>query len=394
MRILHTIRSVNIRDGGPIGGILSLAKAYHARGHSLEIASLDFPEDPWVRDCPVLVHPLGALPHKYRYSPEFVRWIQREKGRFFAVVVNGLWTFSSFGAWMALKDSETPYYVFPHGMMDPWFKRYYPLKHLKKWFYWPWAEYRVLRDANAVFFTSEEERLQARQSFWLYRCREEVVPYGLGYPPDEAGAQTRAFLGRFPGLRQKRLWLFLGRLHEKKGCDLLLRAFAKIAPDHPDLRLVMAGPDQNGFLASYRALADRLHLRERVIWTGMLEGAEKWGAFRSSETFILPSHQENFGLSVAESLACGVPVLISNKVNIWREVVAAQAGLAAEDTQEGTDSLLRSWLGLPEDGRQAMKLRAVRCFREKFYIDAFLDRMEALFKRGAVETRARRVPPG
>ena len=79
--------------------------------------------------------------------------------------------------WLALESLRkqgfhTPaYFVFTHGMLDPWFKRTYPLKHLKKWLYWPWAEYRVLRDAQAVLFTCEEERILARQSFWLYKCK-------------------------------------------------------------------------------------------------------------------------------------------------------------------------------------------------------------------------------
>ena len=81
---------------------------------------------------------------------------------FDAVIINGLWQYHSFGAWRALRGTATPYYVFPHGMLDPWFKRSFPLKHLKKWLYWPWAEYRVLRDARAVIFTCEAESSSRR----------------------------------------------------------------------------------------------------------------------------------------------------------------------------------------------------------------------------------------
>jgi len=90
--------------------------------------------------------------------------------------LNGVWQFHSFAAWRTLRRSDTPYVLYTHGMLDPWFKKQYPFKHLKKWMYWPWAEYRVLRDAQAVLFTSEEERMLARSSFWLYRCNEVVVP--------------------------------------------------------------------------------------------------------------------------------------------------------------------------------------------------------------------------
>ncbi|HMG05900.1 MAG TPA: hypothetical protein VK581_10585, partial [Chthoniobacterales bacterium] len=111
---------------------------------------------------------------------------------------------------------------FPHGMLDPWFKRTYPRKHMKKLLYWPWAEYRVLRDAAAVLFTSEEERRLARESFSLYHCKEIVVNYGTAAPEVDLESAREDFLEAFPKLRGQRFFLFLGRLHEKKGCDLLI----------------------------------------------------------------------------------------------------------------------------------------------------------------------------
>ena len=98
---------------------------------------------------------------------------------------------------------EIPYFVYTHGMLDPWFKRTYPLKHLKKCFYWPWGEYRVLRDAKAVLFTCEEEKLLARQSFGLYQAHEVVVSYGTNGPTGDAEAQRAAFLAQYPALAGK-----------------------------------------------------------------------------------------------------------------------------------------------------------------------------------------------
>ncbi len=379
MRILHTIRSVDPRGGGVITAVLSLAKASESLGHTVEIASLDLPGDEWVGKCPVLVHALGVSAGKYGYSPKYSTWIRDQAPRFGAVVINGLWLFNGYGAWRALRGVGTPYYVFPHGMLDPWFKRAYPLKHLKKWLYWPWAEYRVLRDARAVLFTSEEERRSARESFWLYRCREEIVPLGMPPPPPGVEEQKEVFLKRFPGLENTRRLLFLGRLHEKKGCDLLLRSFSKLAPRQPGLRLIMAGPGPNGALEAFQRMADDFGLKDRVVWTGMLEGPEKWGAFRSAEVFILPSHQENFGLAVAEALACGTPVVISNKVNIWREISESGAGLVGEDDQSGVDELLRDWLALSETSRAEMGGKALSCFQKYFHMDCLLRRLGQLF---------------
>ncbi len=367
MRILHTIRSVNPEGGGVIETVKQFSRVLEAQGHEVTIASLDGPEDPWVRDCSAQVEALGPSRANYGMSPRFVPWLQENAEKFDAVVVNGLWQFNSYGVWKALRGTGKPYFVFPHGMLDPWFKRTYPLKHAKKWLYWPWAEYRVLRDAHAVLFTCEQERQLARESFWLYRCNERVVSLGIARPSGNADAQREEFLRRFPECRGKRIVLFLGRIHEKKGCDLLIRAFAEVAPFHSDLQLVMAGPEQQD-ATHWRGLASETGIADRVVWTGMLSGDVKWGALHAAEVFALPSHQENFGLAVVEALACGVPVLISREVNIWREITDSGAGLAEADTVEGTSKLLGDWLEMPSSAREQMKAAAARCFAERFEI--------------------------
>src|SRR5439155_16750291 len=168
-----------------------------------------------------------------------------------------------------------------------------------------------------------------------------------------ANEQREAFLKAFPHLRDKRILLFLGRLHEKKGCDLLLQAFADLAGSSKqvpaELHLVMAGPAKDEYGEFLKNLAVKLRIDSRVTWTNMLAGDLKWGAFHSAEAFILPSHQENFGIAVAEALACGLPVLISNRVNIWREIRLHGAGFVEGDDLKGTQRLLKSWVALDED---------------------------------------------
>ena len=368
MRLLRSIGTVNPVHGGPIEGIKQVARIHALAGHETEIVSLDAPEDAWVKEFPLKVHALGPGLFSYDFTRRFVPWLAEHRREYDAVIVSGLWRYSGFGVWRALRGTDTPYFVFPHGMLDPWFKRTYPLKHLKKWLYWPWADYRMLRDARAVLFTSEEECRAARESFWLYRCNEVVVAYGVAAPPDDGTAARQAVLDRFPELRGKRVLLFLGRIHEKKGCDLLLRAFAKTAAAGDDIRLVFAGPDQTGWARELKTLADGLNISGKLLWTGMLSGDLKWGMLRLAETFILPSHQENFGIAVAEALACGTPVLISNKVNIWREVVGDDAGLVDEDDEPGTVRLLENWLSLTAERRLAMRLNARSSFRSHFEV--------------------------
>ncbi len=388
MRILHCIHSVNPRIGGPIVGLKSLAALHQLAGREVEVASLDAPDAPGVRDGPLQVHALGPGLLKYGYSRRLVPWLRRHHADYDVVIVNGIWQYHSFAVWRALRPMRRPYYVFTHGMLDPWFKQQYPLKHLKKCLYWPWAEYRVLRDARAVLFTTAEERELAHQSFRRYRCREVVLGYGTQPPLGDAAGQREVFQHLFPECRGKRVWLFLGRLHPKKGCDLVLQAFARFAAHHPELHLVLAGPDQDGWQSHLQALSTRLGLEGRITWPGMLEGDLKWGAFRTAEVFVLPSHQENFGIAVTEAMACGIPVLISTKVNIWQEIQSHDAGLVEADDLGGTLRLCSRWLKLSPSERQMMGERARWCFQEQFDAQQVVDRLMALWWADGIGTAA------
>jgi glycosyltransferase involved in cell wall biosynthesis len=388
VKLLHILSSVNPDGGGPTEGVRQRGIRLTEKGHTVEVVSLDDAAEPFVREFPLTVHALGPAQGSYRYSDRLVPWLLAHAREYDAVVVNGMWQYHSFGAWRALQRLRVPYFVFTHGMLDPWFKTTYPLKHLKKWLYWPWADYRVLRDARAVLFTSEEERLQARKSFWLYRATEQVIAYGTRTPPADAAALREKFLAAHPGLRGRRILLFLSRIHEKKGCDLLVRAFATAAAGEPELHLVVAGPDQTGWLVRLQSLAREQGVAGRITWPGMLRNDMKWGAFYAAEAFVLPSHQENFGIAVAEALGCGLPALISDKVNIWREVQSSGAGMVAPDTLEGTGELLNQWLSLTPARRTAMGVAARELFMSRFTVDAMADGLLEVVHRYAPPTLA------
>jgi glycosyltransferase involved in cell wall biosynthesis len=373
-RILHSIASMNPAGGGPVEGLKQMSAVHLNEGHRVEVVSLDNPGSPWVKDGPLVCHAVGPSHSSYGYTPRLVPWLRSHLAEYDVVVVNGLWQYSSFGVWQAARRGRIPYLVFTHGMLDPWFKRTYPVKHLKKWLYWPWAEYRVLRDASAVLFTCEEERRLARGSFPLYRCKERVVGYGTKGPTGEAAVQKERFLDRFPQLSSGRCLLFLGRVHVKKGTDLLLRAFAATLARKPkaqtrELHLVMAGPHEHEYGIAMRKLADSLGLGQRVTWTGLLMDDFKWGAFHAAQAFVLPSHQENFGVAVVEALACGVPVLLSNQVNIWPEIEQAGAGFVENDDLAGTERLIERWLSADASSWARMRDAARTCFAEHFHVE-------------------------
>ena len=375
LKILRIISSLDSQSGGPAEGIRQSSKPLSEMGHEVDVLCSDAPEASYCEGYPIKVHAVGPSVGRYAYCPAISAWLEKNAARYDAIIISGLWQYHGFAAHRVLSRMGLPYYVFTHGMLDPWFKYAYPLKHLKKWLYWPWIEYRMLRDAKAVIFTSEMEKLLARRSFWLYRVNEEVTAYGTSVSPRDADALSARFLARHPECAGKRIVLFLGRITEKKGCDLMIEAFARVMGRHAGLHLVMAGPDSSGWVARLREQTARLGVSRAITWPGMLQGDMKWGAFYSSEVFCLPSHSENFGIVIAEALACGKPVLMSDKVNIWREVVADKAGFVDADTADGTVRNLEKWLALSATDYLSMKERAVGCFNSNFSIDHAAERL-------------------
>ncbi|HLW35077.1 MAG TPA: glycosyltransferase, partial [Chthoniobacterales bacterium] len=286
LKILQLVHTLDPSVGGVAAAVLGLSRGMAKRGHKVEIVVVDDPEAPWLANIDLPVHAVGVGLTSYRYSSRLLPWLKQNGGEYDKVIVNGIWQYLSFAAWRRYAKSPVPYFVFPHGMLDPWFKETFPLKHLKKWLYWPWADYRVLRDATAVIFTAEEERLLARKSFWLYRVRERISPLGVESPASPSPEAREDFFQRFPQLRDKRILLFLGRLHPKKGCDLLIEAFAQTT-DH-SFSLVLAGPDQVGWQSALQQRVDDLKLQTRVVFAGMLEGEMKQAALALADAFVLP----------------------------------------------------------------------------------------------------------
>lgn len=381
MRILQCTGDIDPAMGGSVEAARQLSIALDKSGHSVELVTLRQPRPEWIEQWRGTVHYLGPSSTRYLYSRSLPGWIAQRANDLDAVVVHGLWRYTSVGVWRGLRGRSVPYFVFPHGMLDPYFKSAFRWQHVQKAICWRIAESRVVRDAHAVLFTSEEERRRARLTFRPYACRECVVGLGIARPPGEQEVEKRAFLTQFPQLAEKRIVLFLGRIHPKKGCDLLIHAFARIAPADLLLHLVIAGPDECGWRAGLERLAVQLGVANRVTFTGALNAGLKWGALRTSEVMALPSHAENFGIAVVEALACGVPVLLSEEVNIWHEIEADGAGFAAQADIPGVTSLLEQWLAITEERRAGMRANALRSFAKHFELEHFADEFIACLKK-------------
>lgn len=388
MRLLRLIQTADPAAGGPIEGIRKVTPHLKALGVQAELATLDAPESTFLQQLPLPAHGLGDGRGGFSRSKLLEPWLRGNAHRFDAAIIHGLWQYHGWAARKVLTGIGLPYFVFPHGMLDPWFKRAYPLKHLKKQAYWLLSERALIQNARSVLFTAEAERRLAQGTFWPYQARENVVLYGTDGPSEsELASAPETFLQAHPFLRDRPFLLFLSRIHEKKGIDLLLSAWAAESSPLGTRRLVIAGPCADpAFLEQLKQQARSLGLlgetdtSGEVVFLPMLRGTLKWGAFAASEAFILPSHQENFGIAVAEALACGSPTLISDQVNIHAEITGDGAGFSAPDTVEGTRSLLQQWAALSHDDRAAMRSRARACFLQHFEISHAAAQQAALLK--------------
>ena len=387
MRLLHVIHDLAPAGGGPAENLLQLAHGYREVDVHLEVLSLDAPGASYLERYPFQIHGFGPATSTFGYDPAARVWLKEHARDYTAILVDGLWQYPGVTARSSARAAGVPYFVFPHGMLDPWFRRRYPLKHWKKQLFWWTSQYRTLRDADRVLFTTEAERELAPKTFWPHQWRSAVVPLGTSRPAGDPDRQRAAFYALCPELKGRRFLLFLSRIHEKKGCDLLVHAFCRIAEAHPDVDLVLAGPDPDGLRPSLEAMAREKGFAARVHWTGMVQGDAKWGAFRAAEAFVLPSHQENFGIAIAEAIACGLPVLISNKINIWHYVTEDGTGLVEDDTEAGTLRLLEGWFALSPAERAAMTARTAASFEKRFSMRNCAASIRALVEAALAERR-------
>jgi glycosyltransferase involved in cell wall biosynthesis len=369
MKILRIISSANPEGGGVIESVIQSSIAIKSLGHTVELLCHDSPNADWLSDTLIKIHAVGPASLKYGYCPKLTTWLDHNHQKYDHFIIEGLWQYHGLAARTVLVRNNRPYYVYSHGMLAPWFKKTYPLKHIKKYLYWILVEYKILRDAKNVVFTTDEERVLAKESFWFYKCEEIVISHGIPNKTYDKEAQKAIFLKQFPHLKSKQVLLFMGRISPVKGIDILIKSFSSQSKLLSNTELVIAGPDQVGWQSDLEQLAESLGIANRVTWTGMLSGDLKWGAYHCADAFILPSHQENFGIVVAEALSCNLPVLISNKVNIWREIENDSAGIIADDTLEGCNQLIQQWQQLSETEKNTYRVKARECFLNNFEIN-------------------------
>lgn len=378
-RILHVVSSMDPVFGGVSKAVRTIAISLLENGIVNEVVSLDNPNAEFIAADAFKLHTLGSSNNPWSYHPTMLSWLKEHIHQYDAVIVHGLWLYSSYVVYLAInsikKQDRPKYFVMPHGMLDPYFQKAKGrrLKAIRNWVYWKLIEHKVVNNADGLLFTCKEERLLAKQPFKPFRPKKEyIVGLGVDVPPIHHADMDKAFQNCCKSLENRPFLLFLSRIHQKKGIDLLLKAYKRCLDEADyDLDLVIAGPGlQTDYgLSLLKTVSENSNLKSRVHFTGMLSGDAKWGAFYNADAFVLPSHQENFGIAVVEALATSTPVLISNKVNIWREIKNGNGGLIGEDNEDETFKIIKQWLSLSSDEKRDMKKAAKKVYLNYFTVE-------------------------
>jgi glycosyltransferase involved in cell wall biosynthesis len=370
MKILHVIAFMAPRYGGPFKACWEMARAVAQLGHRVSIYTTN-QDGPGVLPVPT-DRPVWREGVEMRYfpiqSPRFwgaswplARALRQEIKGFDLVHVHSLYFFHDLVSGRYCRIFGVPYLIQPHGSLDPFI--YYHHRWRKRFMEWGFQN-RAIRKASAMMFTTAEERELAAP--FTFGTPGVVVPLGIGADEFAVMPEPGSFRRRHPEIGDKRIILFFGRVNFKKGLDILAKAFGAVARRRQDVHLVIAGPDNEGWGARVRTWLSEEGVLGRTTFTGMLLGPDKLAVLRDASLFVLPSYTENFGLAVIEAMAAGLPIIISDKVNIWREVESAGAGKVVPCEAGKFTAAILDLLDKPELARQ-MGQKGQALVRDEFH---------------------------
>ncbi len=355
MRVLHVVPQLSARIGGPAVSVVESSLALRDLGIDTTIFSTDMTGAVSAKrqgratpgDLPPGAETLDVRlfraqpPRRLAFAPSMLRALDGAVPQHDVVHIHMLFTFPQFAAYRATRRHGVPYIVSPCGALDPHLRK--RSRIVKAATEVAWQRGMLDGAAGLHFKTAAEAALVAPMG---YRAPALVAPNGI----DWAAFQALPALG---GFREKHalgdapVVLHLGRLSHKKGLDVLVDAFARVAGDRPEARLVLAGPDDEGLTTRLQAQADGLGVGRRLVFTGMLRGDEKLAALASATVWALPSHTENFGVAVVEAMAAGLPIVTTPHVNIAAAIEAEGAGVVLPLSAEAFAAEIGALLGDP-----------------------------------------------
>ncbi len=383
MNVLNVVSSMHPKNGGISNLIKNYITIWDDNAHIVKtnVVTVDNPNEVYDNSDRYIL--LGdALSSRWGYSKKLELWLLDNVANYDVIIVHGLWQYTNYCVGKVISNlkkqgKQTPkVFIMPHGMLDPYFQKASSrlIKAIRNIIYWAVIEKHTINKSDGLLFTCEEEMRLASLTFKGYKPKNTFnVGLGIIPPPKYIKTNQQSFYKKFPTLDGEKFILFLGRIDEKKGIDMLIDAYERIFEIYWSeskllQKLMIVGP---GFDTPYgKVLKKRIEsnqfLNEKIVIANMLSGDDKWAAFYESDVFILPSHQENFGIAVAEAMACNKAVLISNKVNIWTEIEQSNSGIVEDDTLVGTVDLLLKWAHLSKEEKIEKCDNAYSVFQNKF----------------------------
>ncbi|QEG34696.1 glycosyltransferase [Bythopirellula goksoeyrii] len=338
---IHFVSEIRLELGGVVQAVVDLCQAISARGHKVTLVTFDATDVPahWTEasgNWPQVVEIKSAS-----YSKRFV---SREGLQDFRDMLDGVdlahlhtpWEPSNLQIMRVLRKQGIPYIVTVHGMLDEWSMQ---RKSLKKQAYLSLCGRKLFENATTVHLTAESESEQA--SRWVpIGDREAVQCYALDLTSYDPLPGPDPAYKAYPAIcPERKKILFLSRIHPKKGVEFLLQAGALLRDEGLPVQLLIAGPGEESYINQLKALARNLGIEEQTEFLGMVRGIEKRSLFQLSDVFVLPTYQENFGLVIAEAMACGTPVVTTRGTDIWREIERGGARIAEINGESLADEI-------------------------------------------------------
>jgi len=305
-----------------------------------------------VRGVPVILF-RREWSEAFKYSRPLARWLEENVKNFDLVDIHAVFSHACLAAGKAAERSGVPYLVRPIGTLDPWSLKQ---KCFRKRLAWFLGVKRLLKNSATVLYTSPEEKGRAEESLSLNHGI--VIPLGVDKSFFETGEAPGAFQDQHPAGDKNPYVISLSRLHPKKRLDFLIQIFldsARQAVFH-QWKLVIAGDGDPSYVNQLKKMAAQAGADNRIIFPGWLTGDKKIAALRRASLFVSPSYQENFGISIVEAMACGVPVLVSRNVDLASEIKATGAGWTSDLNVEGFSRTLSEAL----QNEKERKLRGAR----------------------------------
>jgi glycosyltransferase involved in cell wall biosynthesis len=265
------------------------------------------------------------------------------------VTLHSLYSFPVLAGYLLARLHRKPYAIWPHGVLAP-FQR--TVSAQKKWIYNKLFADHILKNASVILYSAEGERKET-EALHL-RAPSALIPDGFDPEAFAVLPKRGAFRNRFFKGYAGPLVLFLARLSAKKGVDLLIQAMQRVIAERPDVRLAIVGPpDPSTFTQQAEEWIKESGIEAQTVLTGPADPQMRLEAFADADVYVLPSHAENFGFTVFEAMACGVPVVVSETLNFAADFVQGGAGYALPRTPEDFSAAILKLVNQP-DLRQQM----------------------------------------